>query len=257
MTWPKSQPKALWWRLGFGPQKVVKRKGSPYFREIYIGWWNSLIWPEAMFLILVLHFRECKQNKSPYRNVLGKGCQDQEVLRKRELRHLRHIWLEAIGSYVKAMMVGIFWRQRPEFLEWLAQKIAYMGEHLHLCFFSKVSIFATCFQCFYHSRASLMRGRRACGALQYTRCLGQIWSLPFESTLTTPDVVNETFREEDCLGIHLGLALFSSQLDLIVDLTWKTCITWCFWCGVTPTPKKIPERFNFHQCTQNLLLLIP
>ena len=121
-----------------------------------------------------------------------------------------------------------------------------MGEHLHLCFFSKVSIFATGVQHFNHSRVSRL-GHRA----------NQVFALGIHTDDTRRH--QDKTSEENCLGIHLGLALFSSQLDLIVDLTWKTCITWCFWCGVTPTPKKVPERFSsiFHPFTKNLLLFIP
>lgn len=150
---------------------------------------------------------------------------------------------EAIGSYVKAMMVGIFWRQHG------IQKQPTWGEHLHLCFFSKVSIFATGVQCFNHSRASRL-GHRV------NQIFGS-WNPHFVIHLTS---VNET-SEEDCLGIHLsrGLALPSSQLDVIVDLIWTTCITWCFWCGWDPDSKKDTRKihFNFHQFTQNLLLFIP
>lgn len=152
--------------------------------------------------------------------------------------------LELIRSYVKAMMQHIL--ETAWNFGMVGPETAHMGEHLHLCFFSKVSIFAPGVQHFNHSRVS----RLGHGA-------NQVFALGIHTDDTRRH--QDKTSEENCLGIHLGLALFSSQLDLIVDLTWKTCITWCFWCGVTPTPKKVPERFSsiFHPFTQNLLLFIP
>lgn len=112
------------WGVGtmdLGLQKVVKRKGSPYFREIWVG---EIVWfgQKRCFSYWYSILESVNKINRPIEMCRAKDVRTKKSCCKRELRHLRHIYLKPWETLCESYDGWHILVRQHGILEWLAQK---------------------------------------------------------------------------------------------------------------------------------------